>query len=128
MQDILVYFRFFPSRVKPTTPYPSDKKNPKLRIHFLGCKLTYSNKFYISRMKTSGINTTKNYLFTYDGKLNRSLSNRSIVYYNSENVSKVIKNPFMTNLWYWKYRYITKYCSVEFQSTVTFCSRKNTQI
>lgn len=86
-------------------------------------------------MEMSGISplidTTKTYLFTYDGKLIRSLPDRSgfILYDDSENVSKVVKNPFndksdgIENT-----DTLLGVDQLNSSSTVTFSSRNNTNI
>lgn len=86
-------------------------------------------------MEMSGISplidTTKTYLFTYDGKLIRSLPDRSgfILYDDSENVSKVVKNPFndksdgIENT-----DTLLGVDQFNSSSTVTFSSRYNTNI
>lgn len=86
-------------------------------------------------MEMSGISplidTAQTYLFTYDGKLIRSLPDRSgfILYDDSENVSKVVKNPFndksdgIENT-----DTLLGVDQLNSCSTFTFCSRNNTNI
>lgn len=79
---------------------------------------------------TPSIDTTQTYLFTYDGKLIRSLPDRSgFIVYNSENVSNVVKNPFYDDSNDNK-NTDTSIGVNQLNSSlsVTFCSRNNTNI
>lgn len=79
---------------------------------------------------TPSIDTTQTYLFTYDGKLIRSLPDRSgFIVYNSENVSNVVKNPFYDDSNDNKNTDTsTGVNQLNSSLSVTFCSRNNTNI